>query len=136
MKAIIKKAEVGDIEALNKISAESKMHWDYPPEWMEKWKDDLALKERDFLDECIFKLEKEPGATIGFCSIKEGENEYEITHLWIKPTFIGKGYGKFLLHESIQRIVIKEKPIVVVADPNAEFFYASQGFFTYDRKPS
>lgn len=135
MKAVISKAETNDIETLNSISYESKMYWNYPQEWMEKWKDGLELKEDDFLNHYIYKMQEESGAIAGFCSLGENESEYEILHLWIKPEFIGKGYGKYLLNESLHRVVVKEKPVIVEADPNAEQFYASQGFTTFDHRP-
>jgi ribosomal protein S18 acetylase RimI-like enzyme len=93
---------------LNKISVESKMYWDYPKEWLEKWLDDLALTEKSFQNQNIYKLE-ESNSIIGFCSIKENETEYEIMHLWIKPEYIGKGYGKHLLNETIKRVVKKRE---------------------------
>lgn len=136
MKAKIRKAEISDIEVLNKISVESKMYWNYPEEWMEMWKDGLALTENDFLDQYFFKIEEEYGSTLGFCSIRENEEEYEILHLWIRPEYIGNGYGVYLLNESIKQVAVKEKPIFVEADPHAEPFYSKQGFKTFDKRQS
>ena len=56
--------------------------------------------------------------------------------MWIKPDFIGKGLGKYLLNETINRVVDKEKPIIVEADPHAESFYSKQGFHTFDKRQS
>lgn len=136
MKAKITPAAIQDIEALNKISIASKRHWNYPEEWMEKWKDDLALTQHDFSEQRIFKITEEPDSIFGFCAIKEHEHEYEIIHLWIKPAYIGKGYGKYLLNETIKQVAVKEKPIIVEADPNAEQFYSNQGFTTFSKKAS
>ncbi len=132
MKAKIKIAEIKDKEILNRISIESKMYWNYPRGWIEKWKDELTLIENDFSEQSIYKI-VEVDLIIGFCSIKEDEDKYEIVHLWISPEFIGKGYGKFLLNETLQKVVKKEKPVIVEADPNAESFYSSQGFETFDK---
>ena len=136
MKAKTRKADIKDIEILNKISIESKMYWKYPQEWIEKWKEDLELSVKDFKDQNIFKVEDEAGFILGFCSIKEHKEEYEILHLWIKPKFIGKGFGKLLLIESIQTVAINNKPIVVEADPHAEEFYSKLGFKTFTKKKS
>jgi len=35
---VIKKVQISDIKILNKISIESKLHWKYPLEWIEKWR--------------------------------------------------------------------------------------------------
>ena len=45
--------------------------------------------------------------------MKEKENAYEIMHLWIKPEFIGMGYGKLLLNDTIKKVVTREKEIIV-----------------------
>jgi ribosomal protein S18 acetylase RimI-like enzyme len=136
MVAKIKVADIGEVGELNNISGESKMYWNYPQEWLEMWKDDLELTEKDFLDQKIFKVEVEPGLTVGFCSLKENENEVEIMHFWIKPGYIGKGLGKYLFKESIRYFNIKEKPIIVEADPNAENFYSRLGFKTFAKRKS
>ena len=136
MQPKIKKADIQDISELNKISFESKKYWGYPLEWMEKWRDDLSLAEKDFFHQSIYKLEEECGSIVGFCSIKENEKEYEVVHLWIKPDFIGKGFGKYLLNESVKRVAVKEKLIIVEADPHAENFYSKQGFQTFDKRQS
>ena len=52
------------------------------------------------------------------------------------PETIGKGLGKALLLASLGRVVRKDLPILVEADPNAEAFYKKQGFVTYDKKES
>jgi N-acetylglutamate synthase-like GNAT family acetyltransferase len=135
MEVVVLKAQLGDMETLNKISVESKMHWNYPVEWLEQWIDDLRLTENDFLTQEIYKIEKN-GLIIGFCSIQEKEQNYEITHLWIRPDYIGRGYGKILLNQTITNVVKKEKEIIVEADPNAEQFYKSQGFVIFSKVES
>lgn len=135
MNVQIKKAELRDIETLNKISVESKMYWNYPQEWIDNWMSDLTLTEKHFKDQYIYKLVRE-GSIIGFCSIVENESDYEIVHLWLIPEYIGKGYGKILLNETIKRVVNIDKAIIVESDPNSEAFYSSQGFKTFDRRES
>lgn len=135
MEAVVLRAQICDIETLNKISVEAKMHWNYPVEWLEQWMDDLRLTEKDFLAQKISKIEHN-GLIVGFCSIIENDQHYEITHLWIRPSYIGRGYGKFLLNQTIRNVVKKDKEIIVEADPNAEQFYLSQGFITFSKVES
>jgi len=135
LKAELKMADVTDINIFNKISVASKIHWNYPKEWIEKWLKELTLTEKDFQSQMIYKLE-EQGTIIGFCSIQENDDNYEIMHLWVHPDFIGKGYGKLILKETIQNVVKKEKVVIVESDPNAESFYQSQGFETFDKRES
>lgn len=131
----IHKAGIEDIDVLNRISLASKHHWGYPKEWMELWKDDMLLKETDFETQHIYKLVFAQNI-IGFCAIQELPKVYDVTNLWVQPEHIGKGFGKLLLSFCIEKIVLNNKPIIVEADPNAEAFYASQGFVTYAQKES
>ncbi len=124
-----------DIQTLNTISIESKMHWNYPRDWLDHWIDELTIT-KEYLDQhSVYKLIV-GGKIIGFCAIEEHPEAYEISHLWILPAYMRRGYGKKLLSESLNCSVDEKKDIIVVADPNAESFYASQGFQTFDQKPS
>ncbi len=132
---LVIKAELADLPLLNTISFASKSHWNYPKEWMEQWRSGLMINANDFAAHHIYKIQEE--ATIfGFCLIQESAAHYEVEHLWILPAYIGKGYGKTLLEESLKATIKEQKPILVESDPNAEAFYARQGFVTYDQKES
>lgn len=132
MRLIITKAVVENIETLNKISIASKKHWGYPDDWIEHWRDDLTLKPEEFQEHQVFKAVLD-GKIIGFCVMGETKEAYEVLHLWLEPTYIGKGYGKALLNEALAKVVLQPKDIVVEADPYAAPFYAKQGFVTFDQ---
>ena len=130
-----RKAILKDLPELNRISVASKKHWGYPDEWIESWLSDLTLTPEEFAKQHILVGEL-ASEIIGFCSIAENEDEYEIHNLWVLPKFIGLGYGKKLLTLAIEAFIKTCKPIIVVADPNAELFYESQGFITFDKTES
>ena len=96
----LKRANIQDIPTLNQIAVTSKSHWNYPPEWIEKWMDELTRSERDFTEQHIYKLVLSD-KTIGYCAIQEQDPEYEVTNLWVLPTYIGKGYGKFTIERKL-----------------------------------
>lgn len=127
-----REAGVNDLATLNKISVQSKAHWEYPIEWMDRWKHELMLDEIDFEQQKILAAEND-NQIIGFSAIANDTDHYEIGHLWVLPEYIGKGVGKRLLVETIERYVETAKPIIVETDPNAEPFYKSQGFVTFDQ---
>jgi len=135
MEIRIEKALIADLEVLNEISISSKAFWKYPKAWLELWEEDMKLTPQDITQQHVYKLIEAQGI-IGFCAIFETEEQYEIEHLWILPTAIGKGYGKYLMEYCMQKVITKDKPIVVVVDPNAEGFYQKQGFETYAQKES
>jgi len=128
-------ARVADIERLNLISLASKRHWNYPEEWISNWIDDLGLDEDDLIESSVMVLLVNEMPK-GFCAIKEGNDYYEVLHLWLLPELIGKGLGKALLNKSLDKVVQRDLPILVEADPNAEAFYKKQGFVTYGKKES
>ncbi|MEM8894572.1 MAG: GNAT family N-acetyltransferase [Bacteroidota bacterium] len=123
---------LSDLETLNNISYQSKKHWGYPDEWMERWKDDLTIDENKFDELKILVLELD-NKVIGFGSMSENEETYEILDLWLLPSQIDHGFGKLLLGQVISTFAVAQKPITLTADPNAEAFYASQGFVTIDQ---
>lgn len=130
-----RKAVTADIEALNLVCLASKRYWNYPEAWISMWKDDLTLTEQDLMEASVLVLEVE-GHVKGFCSIKSHEDAYEVLHLWLLPAFIGKGLGKDLLENALDRVFDADLPILVEADPHAEAFYKKQGFRTYGKKES
>lgn len=132
---IFKKPNISDIPVLNAISLASKRHWGYPEEWIEHWMEDLTLKEKDLRVQEVLVLEVDL-KIIGFCATLDQGDYYEVTHLWILPEFIGKGYGKLLLERSLNNLELPDKPVKVTADPNAELFYKRQGFKTFSKVES
>ncbi len=125
-------AEKSDLPVLNQISIRSKSHWGYPREWIEKWKDDLTVREKD-LEQHTITVAESDGKVVGFCAIQELPERYEIMHTWLLPEAMGQGFGKQLLETALDNAISKPKPIIVESDPNAEPFYAKQGFVTFDR---
>ncbi len=128
-------AEIDDLETLNKISLLSKTYWGYLESWIVNWMDELTLNSDKLLKQNVLVVENE-SKIIGFSSIIENSKNYEILHLWVLPEHIGKGIGKKLLEKTVETFVNFEKPIIVEADPNAEPFYKSQGFVTFDKVES
>ncbi|MEL6970953.1 MAG: GNAT family N-acetyltransferase [Bacteroidota bacterium] len=128
-------ATTRDLPALNQISLTSKAHWGYPKEWLEHWKDDMLLREKQF-EELKILLAEVDGEIIGFCAISEATTQYEVEHLWLLPKHIGKGYGKRLLEQALSSFTAADKPILVEADPHAEAFYQRQGFATFSQVAS
>ena len=127
-----REARIDDLITLNHISIASKRHWGYPEDWIENWRDDLSVSQRDLKSQEVLLMELET-KIIGFCSIKDQIDHYELIHLWVLPEFIGKGYGKMLLKKALTSFILEDKPIRVLADPNAESFYEKQGFMTFDK---
>ena len=130
-----RKALKHDLPELNRISVISKKHWGYPEEWIERWMKELTMDASDLISHETLVMEYET-RVIGFCSTIDHGDHYEVMHLWVLPEFIGKGYGKILLKETLSSFILEDKPIWVLADPNAESFYEKQGFMTFEKVES
>ncbi|MCB0669719.1 MAG: GNAT family N-acetyltransferase [Saprospiraceae bacterium] len=135
LRKIFRLAKPRDLHQLNRISYASKSFWDYPEEWLNKWKSDLEVSQRDIEEQNILVAIIED-RIIGFCQIKEEINKFEINHLWILPRHMGQGIGRELLNAAIDTLTSGTKQIEVLADPNAEAFYQKQGFVTFSKVES
>lgn len=131
MKVKFRTADCKDLPELNKISITSKRYWGYPEQWINLWLEDLRLTSADLKDQNVLIMESE-GKNIGFSALKDQDDHYEITHLWILPEFIGKGYGRMLLKHTINTNPSINKPIWVQAEPKAKSFYEKHGFVVFD----
>ena len=132
--ARVEKAMPYDLPVLNKISVESKMHWGYPLDWLQNWVETLRITRKFLEQNFVYKISTD--RIIGFCAIVKSQVGYEVVHLWISPKYIGKGYGKKLLLETLQMVITEKSEVFVESDPNSEMFYQSQGFTTFGQKES
>ena len=132
----IKKAKPADCTTLTQISKAAKAYWGYPEEWLAMWEEDLCIKKKDLTHFQVFKL-IDKGVILGYCAIHEKGNTLEIEHLWIRPQLIGKGLGKYLLQNALEKVRNENHTaLTVIADPNAVGFYEKFGFVTVQYIPS
>ena len=125
----IEKAKITDNETLTEITKKSKAYWEYSVEQIQKWDKSLTISQDYIRDNKVFKL-VEKGLIIGYYSyFLKDEKVIELDNLFILPEHIGKGFGKYLLLDFLNRI--KEtgiEKITLDSEPNAEEFYAKMGF--------
>ena len=133
----IEKSKKDDNKILSEITYRGKAFWGYEKEQLEKWKNDLTITEEYIENNETFKLIVND-KTIGYYSILKLENEViKLDNLFLLPEFIGKGYGKTLMNDCIEKAKEKNiKKIILDSDPNAELFYKSFGFKVYDKLES
>lgn len=133
----IEKSEKEDHKILSEITYQGKAFWGYEKEQLEKWKNDLTITEEYIENNETFKLIVND-KTIGYYSILKLENEViKLDNLFLLPEYIGKGYGKTLMNDCIEKAKENNiKKIILDSDPNAELFYKSFGFEVYDKLES
>ena len=134
---MIVKATALDAQLLTSIAIESKSFWGYSSELLRSWKADLTVTKTMIKNLHCFKVLNHE-ETVGFYILNKPKNKnVELEFLFVKPNFIGKGFGNQLLQHAISKsIALNVKTITLLADPNAESFYKSKGFVIVDQKES
>ena len=129
-------ADLNDHLELTNIAIAAKRFWNYPEPWIEKWRQDLTIQQKDFLRWQIYKCTSS-NSIVGFCALAVHPAFLEVEHLWIIPKYIGQGFGRRLLERSIEASLHENiQEIKVIADPNAVGFYEKLGFTLADFVPS
>ena len=125
----ILEVSINDAEILTKLTQRSKGYWDYTPEQMNAWKDELTVTPTYIENHLSYKL-VEFGRILGYYSLMHYEDKaILLDNLFIEPDTINLGYGTALLNHAMQ--VAKElgyNKMIVESDPNAKLFYMRKGF--------
>ena len=125
----IEKASITDNEILTEITKKSKAYWGYSAEQIQKWDKNLTISQDYIRDNSTFKL-VDNNVIIGYYSyVFENEKVVKLDNLFILPEHIGRGFGKYLLLDFLNRMKEeKTEKITLDSEPNAEEFYAKMGF--------
>lgn len=125
----IEKANTTDSEILTQITKKSKAYWGYSAEQIQKWEVNLTISSDYIREHDVFKLVKNE-VTVGYYSyFFEEDKTVKMDNLFILPEYIGKGFGKYLFLDFLNRM--KESGVRIIqldSEPNAEGFYSKMGF--------
>lgn len=126
---ILEKATINDDKILTEITKQSKSYWGYSKEQILAWSDLLTITKEYIEKNYVFKL-KNGEATIGYYSyFYDSKTSIILDNLFILPKYIGKGFGKILMDDFLNRVQDSEiKRISLDSEPNAEKFYNKFGF--------
>jgi GNAT superfamily N-acetyltransferase len=117
---------------------EAARYWNYPDEYMERWKDELTITPEYIESNTVFVGDLEDNI-VGFYSLIEIQQDLEIRsvliekgtwldHMFILPEHIGKGIGtKFTIHMKAYLSEKKVDKVHIFFDPNAKGFYEKVG---------
>ncbi|OHT46782.1 GNAT family N-acetyltransferase [Flavobacterium tructae] len=125
----IEKANTTDSEILTQITKKSKAYWGYSAEQIQKWEVNLTISPDYIKEHDVFKLVKDK-VIIGYYSyLFEDEKNVKMDNLFILPEYIGKGFGKYLFLDFLNRMKeVEIQTIQLDSEPNAEGFYLKMGF--------
>ena len=123
------KANTTDANTLTALTLRSKAYWGYTGDQIESWKDDLTISSGYISNNQAFKLVADDKLVGFYAFLPETNTKVALNFLFVTPEFIGKGFGKILMNDFLERIKkLQYKTVTLVADPNAEAFYKSAGF--------
>lgn len=130
-------ATIQDHDSLTQLTVRSKAHWGYSAELMNEWLSLLTVSKEYIEQNEVFKLVNDI-EIIGYYSYSiENSNLLHLDNLFVDPPFIGKGYGKRLMLDFLERITpLSPIKVQLDSDPNSEPFYSSFGFEIINRTES
>ena len=125
----IEKANTIDHEILTEITKKSKAYWGYSEEQLVIWSNNLTITQDYIKRNDVFKLVNN-NIIVGYYSyFPEEEKSMKLDNLFVLPEYIGKGFGKYLMTDFLNRMKeIKIEKITLDSEPNAELFYSKMGF--------
>lgn len=125
-----------DAQALTEIAHSAKRHWGYPEAWIQSWRDELTLDQAYIQSHSVYGI-RDHIRLFGFYSLVQldsMENRWELDHLWVIPTAMGRGHGRALFKHAVdQARRMGARRLRILSDPHAEAFYHRMGARTVDR---
>ncbi len=123
----IRSASIKEDEILTNLAAESEAYWEYDEEFMEIYKIIYNVTPEIISENLSYVLEEE-GEIIGFYVVIQEAYLGEVEYFYIKPRYMGKGYGRIMWEHMIdlcESFGILE--IELVTSPQAKEFYIKMG---------
>ncbi|WP_327677110.1 GNAT family N-acetyltransferase [Kitasatospora sp. NBC_00458] len=123
----IRPARPDEAGPLSALALRSKGHWGYDAEFLEACRAELTL-DPDRIEADRAAVAEEDGRVLGFVTLVGAPPEGELDMLFVEPDAIGRGVGRRLMEHLVSRAEeLGFRRVLVVADPNAEPFYAAMG---------
>jgi GNAT superfamily N-acetyltransferase len=123
-----RQALTSEADLLSKLALASKSHWPYSPVQLQRWAADLQVTSADIATwPTVVALE---GVTlVGFYQLRiQADPVCTLEHFWVAPEYIGKGIGRSMLDDALERAKDGGAAAVrIESDPYAESFYVACG---------
>ena len=124
---MIRRALPEEASTLTNIALEAKRYWGYPEHWIKHWESDLTISADFIRDNHVYVAEAD-GEVRGFYALCVSGDKAELDHMWVTPASIGKGIGKELFLDAMEKAAaLAVRDVGISADPNAAGFYERMG---------
>lgn len=120
-------ASLGQQEFLSKLALDSNAYYGYRTLSDEDAIKVFFISEESFKNG-LFRVMIVEGIVIGFYGLVKKEMN-TLSHMFVKPEFIGKGYGKILFKEALRaaKQELKWEALMWESDPHSAWFYRRMG---------
>ena len=123
----ILRASPEDAAELTEIALQAKAHWGYPQRWMDLWRITLTIDPGTIRDQEVF-VALQDGRRVGFYALIGHPPALDLDQLWVRPEWIGRGFGRALVEHALARAAaLGASRVDVQAEPHAEGFYLRMG---------
>jgi ribosomal protein S18 acetylase RimI-like enzyme len=124
---LIRHATASDLPRLNEIAIESKASWGYAADQISEWLADLEI-DPETVDIWPTLVAEKDGQIAGFAQLDPTQQPWDLTRLFVDPSFKRQGIGRQLLR-AMQEVAAAANGdhISIDSDPNAESFYIACG---------
>ena len=117
-----------EVEALSQLAFRSKARWNYPAEWLDEWRPQLAITPGLLREQLVFVARGDRNDAIGFYGLLVEGRRASLEHLWVDPQYLGQGVGSALFeHATIEATARGCEVLEIDSDPHAEAFYLRLG---------
>jgi GNAT superfamily N-acetyltransferase len=127
MSYAIRRAVPSDADELTQLARSAKASWDYPPEWLEAWREELTITAEYLLQHQVFVADTGDGLA-GVAALERVQAGAVLEHVWIAASHQRQGIGEALVRHVLA--VASEggdRVVRVTSDPLALGFYERLG---------
>jgi len=130
------KSSENDIDDLNRIAFTSESYWGHSKKMMDIFKKEYTLSQGYLKNNEVFNMLLN-GKIIGFYAFNMTQETPELEYFYLKPEYIGKGYGRKLWNEAIKFCKNnKIKEFIFVAGAEVKNYYLKMGAEVIKTLPS
>lgn len=126
----IREAFSEEAGSLSALAMRSKAHWGYTPEFMASCEAELTVDASCIgNDDCYILVIENGDEVVGFYALElVSSANFELTALFVEPTYIGSGVGGALLKHALDLLArLGASRLFIQGDPNAVGFYLAAG---------
>ena len=124
---MLREATNADLAPLSELALRSKGHWGYDDEFLATCRAELTLTEDRLTTERIVVAEVD-GDRMGYFALALRRPGSELVDLFVEPVAIGRGVGRVLWEEMLERAAAGGAAWVEIeADPHAMAWYLRRG---------